>query len=859
MNFELGAPEWLFLVPVLAALGWRVPALRLGEPLRVAALVLLVLALADPRLRLGGGGLDLWVVTDRSDSVAAPAAMQAPEVAAILEKSRGRDDRAFFIDYAVEAQRRDQGDPVLRGGTGRTHTASALEFALAQMRDGRPARLLLLSDGYSTEPLGDVAEKILRRGVPLDYRLLGEGLGEDVRVSAVETPARVLPGEAFLVEFTLSGRGEAEVPWEVWRGGEAPAASGVARLENGVARVRLTDRLGRAGAVRYEVKIRPAADVHAENNVAGSWVEVAGGGRVLLVTNYPDDPLAELLGQQGLRVERVTQAADLGAEALVGTRAVVLNNVPAHRVAPEFLRALDFFVREQGGGLLMVGGQNSFGSGGYFSSAIDPLLPVSMELRKEHRKLATAMAIILDRSGSMAASVGGQTKMDLANTGTARAIELLGNFDAVSVHAVDSAPHEIVALAQVGPNRQRMLESVRRIVSTGGGIYVYQGLLAGWEQLRQAETGQRHLILFSDAADSEEPGDYVNLLAEMRAAGVTVSVIGLGGPGDGDAKFLEDIAARGGGRMFFNQNAADLPAIFAQETVSVARSAFIKEPTGAAGTPGWVEISARAPEWLSSVDGYNLSYLREGATASLVTTDEYQAPLVAAWARGAGRVAAVSFPLGGEFSTKARNWPDYGDFAQTLGRWLAGEDAPAGMAVRTTLRGDTLTVDLLHDESWNGRIAATPPVARLAGAPGRSGAASAAGETAGAGAGVRELVWEKIEPGRFRATVALAPDEAARGVVRVGPTPLAFGPVAPAGSPEWAFDGEALRELRQLATRSGGGERLDLAAIWDAPRKTAVRGLRGWWLAALAGLLVVEAAVARWDLRRARRWRFWRG
>lgn len=838
MNWVFGAPEWLFLVPALAVLGWRVKALRLGEPLRVIFLALAVLALVDPQVRVGGGGLDLWVLMDRSDSVSGPAAAQAPEVAAILEKGRGRDDRVMFIDYAVDAQRRDQGDAVLRGGTARSNTANALEFALAQMVEGRPARLLVLTDGFATDPLAGVAEKVLRRGVPLDYRLLGEGMGEDVRVGVVETPARVLPGEAFLVEFSLAGRGDGEVPWEVWRGGK-PAASGVAQLQNGTARVRLTDRLGGTGAVRYEVKIAPAVDAHAENNIAGSWVEVAGGARVLLVTNYPDDPLAKLLGEQGLKVEVVTDATVLSEASLTGVRLVVLNNVPAHRVAPGFLKALDFFVREQGGGLLMVGGENSFGSGGYFSSAVDPLLPVSMELRKEHRKLATAMAVVLDRSGSMAASAGGgQTKMDLANTGTARAIELLGNFDAVSVHAVDSEPHEIVALAQVGPNRQRMLQSVRRIVSTGGGIFVYQGLLAGWGELQKAETGQRHLILFSDAADSEEPGDYVNLLAEMRAAGVTVSVIGLGSRSDVDAAFLEDVAKRGGGRIFFNANASELPAIFAQETVSVARSAFIKEPTGSLGTPGWVEIAAKAPAWLSSVDGYNLSYLREGATASLVTTDEYQAPLVAAWARGAGRVAAVSFPLGGAFSTKARMWPDYGDFAQTLGRWLAGEDAPAGLAVRTELTGETLAVELLHDESWAGRIAGAPPVAALAGED-----------------GAMPLVWEKIEPGRFRATVKLAPEQAARGVVRVGAAALPFGPVAPAGTAEWAFDRDALRELRQLATRSGGGERLDLAGVWDAPRRIEARSLRVWWVAALVVVLVVEAAVTRWDVRRARRWR----
>ena len=103
--------------------------------------------------------------------------------------------------------------------------------------------------------------------------------------------------------------------------------------------------------------------------------------------------------------------------------------MPAFEIPGDFLAALDFFVNEQGGGLLMAGGKQSFGSGGYFESSIDQLLPVSMELKNEHRKLAVAMAIVMDRSGSMGASVdqGGKqlTKMQLANTGAAKAIELL--------------------------------------------------------------------------------------------------------------------------------------------------------------------------------------------------------------------------------------------------------------------------------------------------------------------------------------------------------------------------------------------------------------------------------------------------
>ncbi len=835
---SFAAPEWFFLIPTLAALAWRLKTLQLMEPVRAAVLLLLVLALAGPRLNFAGGGLDLWVLIDRSDSAASAAARQTDEVAAILEKTRGAGDRVRYIDYAGTAVRREQGDPVFRDTSRRTRTGAALEYALAQIEPDRASRLLVLTDGYATEPLGPAAEQVLRSGVPLDFRLFGGVEAGDVRVGSLSAPPRVLPGESFLVDFTVLGQGDADVPWEVLREGR-PAASGTAPLRAGVARVRLSDRLGGSGVARYELRLKPPGDKLTDNNRAETWVEVSGGPRALLISNFPDDPLAGFLKAQGLSVDQVAEPGALAATALAGARLVVFNNVPAHRVGREFLEALDFFVREQGGGLLMAGGPNSFGSGGYFSSPIDPLLPVSMELRREHHKLAVAMSIVLDRSGSMAmAAGGGLTKMDLADAGAARAIELLGDMDFVAVHAVDSSPHAVVELAPVGPNRMDMIAAVRRIASGGGGIFTYTGLKAGWGELQKAKVGQRHLILFADAADAEEPGEYEALLAAMTAAGATVSVIGLGSETDPDAAFLQDVARRGNGRIFFNTDPGELPALFAQETVSVARSAFIKEETGAKGTPGWMEIAARAPDWPAKLDGYNLSYLRDGATASLVTTDEYEAPLVASWARGAGRVAAVTFPLGGEFSAQARAWSGYGDFTQTLARWLAGEDAPPGLGLRTAVEGEQLRVDLFYDESWSSRVAQNPPVAVVAGT--------------GPSAPAQALSWEKLEPGHFRATMHLEPGQFVRGVARIGSAPLAFGPIAAGGLAEWSFDPARPAELRALADRSGGRERIDLGSVWDAPRVMRPRPLRSWLLGAVLVLVVIDALLTRLGVRLVR-------
>ena len=280
------------------------------------------------------------------------------------------------------------------------------------------------------------------------------------------------------------------------------------------------------------------------------------------MTKYRDDPLIGALSQQGFTVEIINEPLQLNVGQLTGTRAVLFNNVPAIEIPGDFLAALHFFVHEQGGGFLMAGGKQSFGSGGYFESSIDPLLPVSMELKNEHRKLAVAMAIVMDRSGSMGMTVdqGGNqvTKMQLANTGAAKAIDLLGSRDQISIHAVDSEAHSIIRLTEVGNKKAQWMTAARRVKSRGGGIYVYRGLKAAWDELKKTELGTRHIILFSDAADSEEPGNYHQLLQEITENEGTGSVIGLGTRADSDAALLEAIATLGNGRMFFTNQPLSL-------------------------------------------------------------------------------------------------------------------------------------------------------------------------------------------------------------------------------------------------------------------------------------------------------------
>ncbi|MEI8234369.1 MAG: VWA domain-containing protein [Verrucomicrobiota bacterium] len=826
---HLAAPEWLLFSPVLALAAWRWSALR--APLRVVCLVLLICFAARPQVQRCGRGLDVWVLADRSASAAESVGPRLAEWERILERSKSPDDRLFWVDYATEACLRELGESV--GSPEATRTALAAKYALSQMPGDRAARLLALTDGYATEPVEDLAERLQRQGVPLDYRLASEGTLRDFRVETLAAPARVRPLEPFLVELRVRGPGTEAVPFTLSRDGQQ-LTQGSVEVRGGRGIVRFTDRVAAPGGHRYSVRITPERDAHPGNNTAERWVEVAGGPRVLLVTAYMDDPLAAALRAQGVEVETVLDWSRLDAGRLQGARAVVLNNVPAFRLPKAFLGALDFFVRAQGGGLLMAGGKASFACGGYFGSPLADLLPVSMELRQEQRKFATALVVEIDRSGSMGMQMpDGTQKIQLASAGAARAVELLGPGDQISVVAVDTEPHEIVPLCLVGKDGAELSSVVRRITSAGGGINVYTALKDAYARLKKSPSGQRHVILFADANDAlQEVGAYKEILAQMRKEQMTVSVIGMGTDHDSGAEFLQDVAVRGDGRIFFAADAGELPSLFEQETVAVARSAFVEEPPPLKPLAGWAELAARPLRWPGSVDGFNLSYLRPGATAAAVTANEDAAPLVAFWQRGAGRTAAVTFPLGGDFSGQVRAWAGYGDFVQTLVRWAMGEATSPGVAVRAEVDGGTLVADLLFDASWEKPLAQHAPRAVLAGNGGKPGEE-------------RTLVWERMEPGRYRVSAALEPGELVRGAVQIGATALPFGPLQAGAGAEWAFDPAQPAALAAVARASGGVERLELTGIWNAPRPPRYGDVRHWILPLLLLLFLAETLRTR--------------
>lgn len=830
--------------------------------LRLFTLLLIVLALAGLTVRWPSRAGTVVVVADRSLSMPVESDGQQKDAIALLHDSLGPDDQlavvAFGRSTAVELAPRAGKFAGFVHDVGRdaSQLTEALETALGLVPQGAPGRLLVLSDGQWTgrEPAA-LAAHAAARGVAVDFRCLQRPISNDVAIARIDAPSSVAAGESFLITAWIYAPARQEIDYE-FRRGKKRLAGGARQMEPGLNRLTFRDQAVEPGTQAYNLAIAAKEnDAIPENNSARLLVGVQGPRPVLVVTSTPFSGFPSLLQQGGLKVKSASpDACAWTLEELSKYSAVLLENVPAEAIGHHGMETLSAWVQQTGSGLMMTGGRSSYGPGGYFKSPLEPIMPVSMELRQEHRKLSIAIVVALDRSGSMAMPVGGgQVKMDLANLGTVQVLDLLSPTDELGVIAIDTEPHIIQELGQI-PAKEPVRQRILRINSMGGGIYVDVALEASHKMLQSAKAGTRHIILFADAADAEQPGNYKAMIAKFRAENITVSVIGLGKETDKDGALLKEIAALGGGRVFFTDRPEDLPRLFAQDTFVVARSSFLDEPTPVKTTPGLLTLAGKdfAPPELG---GYNLCYLRPSANLATVTLDEYNAPVVAAWQAGAGRVLCYTGEVDGKYTGAMARWKDVGDFYASLARWTAGraDKLPAGIVLTQELKkGQTLVQLHLDPERKNEPFTALPEAATLRALGERKPRVE---KTRLRWIGADTLAMEVPLFGSETALTTV--DVPGHGPVSLPPVCLPYSPefepaiaqstegsksaASPALPRESSRSGWGLSALQHLARSTGGKERIDIAGMWnDIPRHPRFVPLAAWLLIAAAVLLLAE-------------------
>jgi len=721
MDFD--RPLLLLLFPPAALLlwwGWRKSIAQwtarqsaLCLVVRTAIAAALCLALAGPRWITQTNETAVVILRDVSASVSPEAREQGKVFAA--GAAHGKQNRVAEVVFARApvtnrpfGESGDSPSSVLPAEDG-TDLSGALEYAAAILPADRPGRIVLLSDGIVTagnNPL-EAASSLAAQGIEIDTQPLSSPHRPEVAVVSLKAPGLVREGEVFDLSANIHTSAAASAVSLRLYQNNLLISERKQDLPAGMSQVVFPSIKAEDRTALYEVEISTPDDTHAENNRRKMAMAHGGPASVLLIDRNPSqsEPLANALRATDFSVDiRPPQGFPSEIEALEAFDLVIFTDAPAADFSDGQMKLLDEWVKNFGGGFLMIGGEESFGAGGYFRTPLATLLPVRIERQEREETPVVALLVILDRSGSMSAPVGGQTKMTLANEGAALALEVLQQKDLFGVFAVDTRVQDIVPLGKIG-DKEATARRIAGITSGGGGIYVYTSLAEAFPRLRDAQAKIKHIILFSDAADAEEkiPGSMgdsptraggtsaLDLAAAMLASRITLSVVALGSEQDRDTAFLRQLAAQGGGRFYLTPDAKALPRLFTLETMRASESslredAFFARPVGESTILQGINW-AEAPLLL----GLNLAQIKPGA--ELVLRSEKGEPLLAMWRYGLGHAAAFTSDAKARWASEWLAWPGYAKLWAQTARALVRSGERRDLVLDVREEGGNLVVD----------------------------------------------------------------------------------------------------------------------------------------------------------------------
>lgn len=656
----VGAALWRSLVDLSP---WQQ---RLSALVRMLLVAALALALARPSTIGERRTVATVLLVDVSASVGDRQLEAARKLVEDARAARHGDDVLRLVTFGAHPRLVElppdgaplPADALARHDADGSDLAAALTLSYGLYPPGTLPRAVLVSDGNETEgDLAAEAAEAARRGVHVSVVSFPRAADDEVLVRSLTLPSDVKVGAPF------------EVTAEVYSSRAQPATLTLYRdefinpldgkksvpLAAGANTVKWKAEVAQAGFTTFKAVVTGAGkeklrDTLPGNNAAVASVSVKGKPRVLYVEGEPGSAayLANALKRESIDVDvRTSYGLPTSPRELAAYDLVLVSDVAQTFVGPAQMAAIEAYVRDLGGGFIMAGGENSFGSGGYTGSRLEKLLPVRFDTEKKRDQPGLALALVIDRSGSMTGE-----KLELAKDAAKATAELLGADDLIGVIAFDSQPTSIVRL-QRAANRVRIGSDISRLTA-GGGTNILPALKEAYDQLDPARAKLKHVILLTDGQASYD--GIRELCDEMAEHKITISAVGVGA--EADKTLLTMIAERGGGRFYYTQSAQNIPKIFTKETTEVARNALVEEQVG-------VHVGKRA-ELLDGVGIESAPPLRGYVStkpkplSDVILVSDLGEPILARWRVGLGQTAAFTSDVKNRWAVNWLKWPGYG-------------------------------------------------------------------------------------------------------------------------------------------------------------------------------------------------------
>lgn len=870
---EFLAPIWLLLIPVLGGLSvWiaRQSLSGLASGTRIAALVLRLVvisilagAMAEPQLRKVSEDVAVNAVIDASRSVPTELQQQVEHfLAEAAERGKEPGDRLGTITVARDAIVQSLPSKAVTGvdrrfvgGLDGTDLASGIQLALATNPTDAAARITLLSDGLETSgSLLQAAEAARAAGVPIDVMPLRYRYDNEVIVDRVVTPGTAREGETLNIRVVLTATQPATGRLTIMENGvpldldpDSDSTGVPISLDTGTNVLQVPVPVYGRGSHEYQAIFeadRAASglliDQIVENNTGTSVTFVSGEGRVLILRTINHEGIDEsadlvrALQEAGIRCDVASpDRVDLTLTALNNYDAVVMVNQDAYPYSYEVQDVLRQYVHDTGGGLVMVGGDKSFGAGGWIGSPLEDALPIRLDPPQKRQMPRGALALVIHSVEIPQGAYWGK-KICEAAVGALSRLDYVGIVEFGWQGGVDwTFPMQLKgdgSAAQAAINQLTFGDMPDFDPSLELAL---AGLLA-------TDAGQRHVIVVSDG----DPNLSTSVLKKFQKNNVSISAIGVNPHSAGDVRTLERMAKFTKGKFYEvkTNNLAQLPQIFIKEAQTVKRTLIQEgeiQPVMVQGIDTLRGIGAVPP-----LMGYVVAAEREGL-AQVTLRGKENDPIGAQWQYGLGRTVTFTSDATTRWGRAWVGWGQYGQFWEQIVRWAMRPSGSPNVRVTTEAR-DEKTLVVVEAVDNEGR--------RLPTASFQGRMATPDGE--GAPVNLRQ-----VGPGRFEAlidtpdsgTYVMSMRYTAPSAVEGGP--MIEGSVQAAVVKPFADEFRALQDNAALLTQVAeitGGRVLDadpLAAdLWSRDGLTMPVSTRAIWLPVAIvgiGLFLTDVAVRR--------------
>lgn len=717
---------WAISFRRLAALGPIRRWVALG--FRTAVILVIVAALAGIQLVWVTDRTTVVYLLDQSDSIPAARRRQMLDYAiASVKRHRdvSREDRAGLVIFGREASIEippfDDEIPPLRrldsylGKTDATNLEAALKLAQAAMPEDSKRRIVILSDGNET--VGDARAAVTRlaeSGIGIDVVPVVIDSTSEILVEKIDLPTDIRKGQPFEARVVVSNyvAGDREEPvtgrLSVTRriGGEAQLLlDEPVELSPGKNVFPLRHQIDEPAPYTYEATFVPdseADDSVAQNNTATAYTYVRGKGRVLLIEPW-DSPGGFRLMSDQLRkadIEVIVQPSNslFGSIAeLQAYDAVILAGVPrssgdsADSITSFSDDQIEMLVRntqQLGCGILMIGGPEAFGAGGWTGTKLEEAMPVDFRIRNSKVQAVGALAMIMHASEM---AQGNHWQKVVART----AIEQLGAADYAGVLHWDVAGDKWLwggtrGMLEVGPNRRAMLAQVGRM--TPGDMPAFDpAMKMAVRGLMNAPASMRHCIIISDGDPSDPLAATIQAFKERE---ITISTVAIASHGPAESQRLQGIATATGGKHYVVQDGRALPKIFQREARRVSRPLVFEPPGGVSPQIVYPHpLLDGLDRQLPPINGFVLTEVKDNPLAQVLIRSPQpdqpeNATVLAVWSYGLGRTAVLTTDAGERWAAPWTGWPGYDKFFSQLVRWLMRPTGDTGKFTISTQSRD---------------------------------------------------------------------------------------------------------------------------------------------------------------------------